>query len=85
MILQQILVGMSEKMWDTVIKHARECELGKRMYILRGSNFTITFNPICEIVRADIDGRIHVRQELSLIDRVRMTLIIHFLFMCSFN
>ena len=62
---------MSEKMWEVVIKHARECELGKRLYVLRGSNFTVTLNPICQIVRADIDGQTYAQRQLSNIDRVR--------------
>lgn len=71
MILPQILgPGMSEKMWEVVIKHARNCDLGKNLYILRGYNFTVTLNAICQIVMMDINGQIYARQELSNLDRV---------------
>lgn len=61
--------GMSEKMWEVVIKHARNCDLGKNLYILRGYNFTVTLNAICQIVMMDINGQIYARQELSNLDR----------------
>nr|POE69659.1 protein sar deficient 1 [Quercus suber] len=35
-LLRKILgVGMSEKMWEATIKHARTCVLGNKQYIFR--------------------------------------------------
>lgn len=71
MIWPQILgPGMSDKMWEVVIKHARNCALGKRLYIFRGPNFTVTLNSICQIVKADINGQIYSPQDLKNFDKV---------------
>ncbi|GAB4861018.1 hypothetical protein Ancab_036180 [Ancistrocladus abbreviatus] len=42
---------MSEKMWDGTLKHARSCELGNKLYISGGSDYTLVLNPICEVVQ----------------------------------
>ena len=68
---KQILgVGMSEKMWEVTIKHARTCVLGNKQYILRGNNHFVMFNPICQVLKAVIDGQDYTSRELSNIDRV---------------
>ncbi|KAJ0256421.1 Protein SAR DEFICIENT 1 [Hirschfeldia incana] len=57
--LRQILgQGMSDKMWDVTYKHARECTLGNKLYIHRGTDFLLTLNPICEVTKAEISGQV---------------------------
>ncbi|KAG2664568.1 hypothetical protein I3760_16G088200 [Carya illinoinensis] len=56
--LRSILAGMSDKMWDATLKHARTCVLGNKLYLLKGNNFAIFLNPICQVVKAEIDGPI---------------------------
>nr|GMD52067.1 protein SAR DEFICIENT 1-like [Ipomoea batatas]GME12153.1 protein SAR DEFICIENT 1-like [Ipomoea batatas]GME12782.1 protein SAR DEFICIENT 1-like [Ipomoea batatas] len=51
--------GMSEKMWDVTYKHASTCEIGNKLYISQGDNYTLFLNPICQLVRAIVDGQIY--------------------------
>ncbi|XP_020211526.1 protein SAR DEFICIENT 1 [Cajanus cajan] len=56
--LRNILgMGMSDKMWEVTIKHAMTCDMGSKMYIYRGSQFTIFLDPVCKLLRADINGQ----------------------------
>ncbi|KAJ6875034.1 protein SAR DEFICIENT 1-like [Populus alba x Populus x berolinensis] len=59
--------GMSEKMWEVTIKHARTCDLGNNHFIFHRPNCTITLNPICQIVHAMIDGNSYSNKELPSI------------------
>lgn len=66
MFCEQILgTGMSDKIWDTTIKHARTCVLGNKLYVLRGSNLSIFLNPVCEFVRAEIGGQLYTTRDLN--------------------
>lgn len=56
--------GMSEKMWEITIKHARTCDLGSKHFVFRRPNCIITFNPICQIVHAVIGGNSYSTEEL---------------------
>ncbi|RDX67840.1 Protein SAR DEFICIENT 1, partial [Mucuna pruriens] len=68
--LRKILgVGMSEKMWDVTIKHAKTCEKGNKLYVYRGPNFTIYLNAICQLVRANINGQIFPGRDLTNMTR----------------
>ncbi|MED6205656.1 hypothetical protein PIB30_019778 [Stylosanthes scabra] len=68
--LRKILgIGMSDKMWEVTIKHAKTCEMGSKMYIYRGSHFTIFLNPICQLVRADINGQTFPTKDLTSLNR----------------
>ncbi|KAF1001558.1 protein SAR DEFICIENT 1 [Apium graveolens] len=58
-------VGMSEKMWDVTLKHARDCVLGSKLYVYGGSSYTIILNPICEIVKVVVNGQTYSKQYLS--------------------
>ncbi|KAK7851457.1 protein sar deficient 1 [Quercus suber] len=60
---------MSEKMWEVTIKHARTCVLGNKQYILRGNNHFVMFNPVCQVLKAVIDGQDYTSRELNNIDR----------------
>ncbi|KAJ0048950.1 hypothetical protein Pint_16507 [Pistacia integerrima] len=61
--------GMSEKMWEVTYKHAATCVMGNKLHIYRGNNCTITLNPICQVVRAVINGQIYPTRELSTSNR----------------
>ncbi|CAH2067136.1 unnamed protein product [Thlaspi arvense] len=61
--LRQIMGGMSDKMWEATLKHARECTLGNKLYIHRGPDFLLTLNPICEVLEAVINGQIFSSRE----------------------
>lgn len=70
-LCNQILgIGMSEKMWDVTIKHAKTCNMGNKLYVYRGTHFTIFLNAICQLVRADIHGQTLPNRELSNMNRV---------------
>ncbi|XP_011008308.1 PREDICTED: uncharacterized protein LOC105113713 [Populus euphratica] len=69
--------GMSEKMWEVTIKHARTCDLGNNHFIFRRPNCTITLNPICQIVHAMIDGNSYSNKELPSIRGYVETLVRH--------
>lgn len=68
--LRRILgVGMSEKMWEGTLKHARTCVLGSKQYIFQRNNHMIILNSICQVVRAMIDGQECPTRELSTMNR----------------
>ncbi|GMY15309.1 protein SAR DEFICIENT 1 [Fagus crenata] len=60
-------VGMSEKVWEVTLKHARTCVLGSKQYIFQRNNHMIRLNSICQVVRAIIDGQECPTRELSTI------------------
>ncbi|XP_044477589.1 protein SAR DEFICIENT 1-like [Mangifera indica] len=64
--LKRILgAGMSEKMWEVTLKHARTCVKGNKFHIYRGNNCTVILNPICQVVKAVINGQTYSAGELS--------------------
>uniref|UniRef100_A0A5B7BXK3 Uncharacterized protein n=1 Tax=Davidia involucrata TaxID=16924 RepID=A0A5B7BXK3_DAVIN len=68
--LRKILgVGMSEKMWEVTVKHAWTCILGNKQYIYRGQNYTIILNPVCQVVKAMINGQTYLNRELMNMNR----------------
>lgn len=71
----QILgIGMSDKMWEVTIKHAMTCDMGSKIYIYRGPQFTIFLNPICKLIKADINGQMFSTRELSHMNKVKLTI-----------
>lgn len=67
----QILgIGMSEKMWEVTIKHAKTCDMGSKLYIYRGPHFAVLLSPICQLIKAEINGQIFPGRELNNINRV---------------
>lgn len=69
--LKQILgIGMSDKMWEVTIKHAMTCDMGSKIYIYSGPQFTIYLNPICKLIKAHINGQIFSSGELSHMNKV---------------
>ncbi|XP_054822616.1 protein SAR DEFICIENT 1-like isoform X2 [Prosopis cineraria] len=64
--LREILgIGMSEKMWEATLKHARSCKMEKKLYVYRGPQFAVFLDPICQVVRADINGQILQDRDLN--------------------
>ncbi|XP_021810839.1 protein SAR DEFICIENT 1 isoform X2 [Prunus avium] len=68
--LRKILgVGMSEKMWEVTVKHARTCVLGNKMFIYRSAHFALFLNPICQVLKAIVNGQVFPTRDLSNINR----------------
>ncbi|XP_028786942.1 protein SAR DEFICIENT 1-like [Neltuma alba] len=68
--LREILgIGMSEKMWEATLKHARSCKMENKLYIYRGPHFAVFLNPICQLVRAEINGHVLHGRDLNNINR----------------
>ncbi|CAL5215185.1 unnamed protein product [Lathyrus oleraceus] len=69
--LRKILgVGMSEKMWDVTMKHAKTCVMGNKLYVYRGPQFTIHLNAICQMVRAyTINGHTIPNRDINNINK----------------
>lgn len=63
---------MSEKMWEVTYRHAKTCEMGTKSYIARGPNYILILNPICQVIRAIINGQICHSRELRGIQRVSL-------------
>ncbi|GLT48889.1 hypothetical protein SLA2020_224790 [Shorea laevis] len=61
--------GMSEKMWEVTIKHARTCDIGNKFYIFRGTTYTIILNPICQLIRAVINNHTYSFREITNINK----------------
>ncbi|XP_004310274.1 PREDICTED: uncharacterized protein LOC101303088 isoform X2 [Fragaria vesca subsp. vesca] len=70
--LKKILgFGMSERMWEATLKHARTCEMGNKMYIFRHLPFVLFLNPICQVVKVFINGQDYPTRDLSNNNMVR--------------
>ncbi|KAK1324812.1 hypothetical protein QJS10_CPA01g01513 [Acorus calamus] len=57
--------GMSDKMWEGTLKHARTCLMGNKLYLYRGSPCTVYMNPICQVVGANLNGMSYNVNELN--------------------
>ncbi|XP_004300508.1 PREDICTED: uncharacterized protein LOC101291831 [Fragaria vesca subsp. vesca] len=68
--LKKILgIGMSEKMWEVTVKHARTCLMGNKMYIFRGPHFELFLSPVCQMMKAVINGQSFPAPDLSNYNR----------------
>ncbi|KAF4400855.1 hypothetical protein G4B88_004398 [Cannabis sativa] len=65
--LKNILgIGMSERMWEMTLKHAKTCVMGNKMYIYRVDHHsTIFLTPICQLLKAEINGEVYGSKELD--------------------
>nr|XP_043626160.1 protein SAR DEFICIENT 1 [Erigeron canadensis] len=76
--LRKILgLGMSDKMWEVTIKHARNCVLDCKLYISRGHDHTIFLNQICQVVKAVINGETFIGKELLSLNKVMLQKFVH--------
>lgn len=57
--------GISERMWEAILRHARTCELGNKLYICGGPNYTIVLDPICQIFSFKFDGQTYSTPDLN--------------------
>lgn len=68
--LRKILgIGMSEKMWEVTLKHAWTCDMGTKLHVYRGSNHIIILNPVCQVVKAVINGQNYVLRDLTMMHK----------------
>ncbi|KAL8249129.1 hypothetical protein R6Q59_005997 [Mikania micrantha] len=64
--LRKILgLGMSDKMWEITINHAKKCVLPNKLYLSHGPNHTVYFNPVCQVAKAVINGETLYGRDLS--------------------
>lgn len=64
--------GMSDKMWEVTYKHAKTCEMGSKLFMARGPNYNLILTPICQVVRAVIDGQIYPTRDLTGIQKANI-------------
>ncbi|KAL1566435.1 protein SAR DEFICIENT 1 isoform X2 [Salvia divinorum] len=57
--------GMSEKMWNVTLKHAKNCVMGTKVYRFHGHNCTLIFNPICQLVKAEFNGNVYHQSDFK--------------------
>jgi len=63
---------MSDKMWKATIKHAMTCEMGSKIYRYRGPQCIILLNPICKLIKANINGQeFSSREYLNQMNKVQ--------------
>ncbi|XP_047313955.1 protein SAR DEFICIENT 1-like [Impatiens glandulifera] len=56
--LRKILgVGMSDRMWEVTLRHAKTCEMGSKLYIFKGPNYSLLLDPVCHLVKAMVNGQ----------------------------
>ncbi|ONK81674.1 uncharacterized protein A4U43_C01F31720 [Asparagus officinalis] len=66
MQLRRILgVGMSDRMWEGTIAHARTCPIGDRFYVHRKQHCTVFLNALCQVMAVAINGSSFSLQELT--------------------
>ncbi|KAI3454892.1 hypothetical protein Pfo_011555 [Paulownia fortunei] len=64
--LRKILgVGMSEKMWEATLKHAKTCVMGTKLYRSHANNCTLSFNPICQLIKAEFNGQVYYQPDFK--------------------
>ncbi|XP_043701820.1 protein SAR DEFICIENT 1-like [Telopea speciosissima] len=51
--------GLSEKKWEATIKHAKTCVMGNKLYMFRGTHYSLVLNPICQVVGTMLDGQFY--------------------------
>ncbi|KAF5189677.1 Chloroplastic group iia intron splicing facilitator crs1 protein [Thalictrum thalictroides] len=66
------ILEMSDKMFELTIKHAKDCDLGNKNYMLRGGYYTVFLNPICEVVGVMINGYPYSTNDLTAVQRVHV-------------
>ncbi|XP_054794684.1 protein SAR DEFICIENT 1-like [Prosopis cineraria] len=58
-------MGMSDKMWEATVKHARTCEMGTKLYLYRGPHFALYLTPTCQVVKAEMSGHIFWGKDIT--------------------
>ncbi|KAG6386013.1 hypothetical protein SASPL_154897 [Salvia splendens] len=57
--------GMSEKMWNATLKHAKNCVMGTKVYRCHGNDYTLIFNPICQLIQAEFNGNVYHQSDFK--------------------
>ncbi|XP_073028238.1 protein SAR DEFICIENT 1-like isoform X2 [Primulina eburnea] len=65
--LRTIMGAMSDRMWESTLKHAKTCVMGTKLYRCHGDNYILTINPICQLVEIEIEGRIYLESDFKRI------------------
>ncbi|XP_073145344.1 protein SAR DEFICIENT 1 [Henckelia pumila] len=65
--LRLIMGAMSDRMWEATLKHAKTCVMGTKLYRCHGDNYILTLNPICQLVKIEIEGRIYMESDFKRI------------------
>ncbi|THU64213.1 hypothetical protein C4D60_Mb01t24110 [Musa balbisiana] len=74
--LRSILgVGMSDRMWEGTIAHAKTCEVGDKRYVHRAPQCSLVFNAVCEVVEIISDGMTLTLQSLTKPQRAYVNLL----------
>ncbi|RWW10145.1 hypothetical protein GW17_00026319 [Ensete ventricosum] len=74
-LMDQILgVGMSDRMWEGTVAHAKTCEVGDKRYVHRAPQCSLVFNAVCEVVEIITDNTTLTLQRLSKPQRVSTAL-----------
>lgn len=70
-LMDQILgMGMSDRVWEATVAHARTCNVGETLYLYRGTQCSLLLNPVCELVGVTYDSITLSLQDLSNPQRV---------------
>ncbi|KAG0500148.1 hypothetical protein HPP92_000220 [Vanilla planifolia] len=68
--LRRILgVGMSDRMWEGTLSHAKTCLLGQKVYLYQGSQCVLFLNPICKVVGIMIQNVLLSPEQLTSVQR----------------
>ncbi|XP_073270689.1 protein SAR DEFICIENT 1-like [Primulina huaijiensis] len=65
--LREIMGAMSDRMWEATLKHAKTCVMGTKLYRFHGDNYILTLNPICQLVKIEINGQIYLECDFERI------------------
>ncbi|GAB2209748.1 hypothetical protein Droror1_Dr00026971 [Drosera rotundifolia] len=64
--LRKILgASMSEKKLEALIKHAKTCGMGTKLYIYRENGYNLVLSPICQILEITINGQTCLMENLT--------------------
>ncbi|KAJ8498594.1 hypothetical protein OPV22_009146 [Ensete ventricosum] len=68
-------VGMSDRMWEGTVAHAKTCEVGDKRYVHRAPQCSLVFNAVCEVVEIITDNTTLTLQRLSKPQRAYVNLL----------
>lgn len=69
--LQLLGSGMSNKIWEATVEHAKECVLDDKHYMYcNGQGIMPLFNSIYELVGAMFDNSLYLLQDLTASQKV---------------
>ncbi|MQL88189.1 hypothetical protein Taro_020742 [Colocasia esculenta] len=57
--------GMSDRVWEGTISHARTCDMGSKLYLHRTPQCVLLLNPICQVQGVVMNGQIYPPQNFQ--------------------